>query len=77
MMAETVDLAFLGRLVEQTLAEVKTLRREVSEVRTLAVQGIEFSRRLERCLGELGDDLGLVVKAEIMGRLGHGPPRPF
>jgi hypothetical protein len=70
-MAETLDLTLPGRLVEQTLTEVKALRREVADVRSLAVQGIEFSRRLERRLTEQGDDLQLVVKSEIMARLGH------
>ncbi|MBU1384086.1 MAG: hypothetical protein KKG14_07885 [Alphaproteobacteria bacterium] len=68
-MTETVDLALLAKLAEQTLAEVRQLRKEVADVRTLALQSTEFTRRMERRVNELKDDLELMLKSELMGQL--------
>lgn len=70
-MADTIDLTFLGRQTEKALAELQKLRRELADVRTLTLQGIEHSRRLERNTNELKDDLELLLKSELMGRLGN------
>ncbi|MDY6925090.1 MAG: hypothetical protein SWI22_14165 [Pseudomonadota bacterium] len=68
-MTETVDLTLLAKLAEQTLAEVRQLRKEVADVRTLALQSTEFTRRMERRVNELKDDLELMLKSELMGQL--------
>ena len=68
-MTETVDLALLAKLAEQTLAEVCQLRKEVADVRTLALQSTEFTPRMERRVNELKDDLELMLKSELMGQL--------
>lgn len=69
-MAE-VDLTLLTKLAEQTLSEVRQLRKEVADVRTLALQSTEFTRRMERRVNELKDDLELMLKSELMGQLTH------
>ncbi len=66
-----VDLTLLTKLTEQTLSEVRQLRREVADVRTLALQGTDFTRRMERRVGELKDDIELMLKSELMGQLTH------
>ncbi len=66
-----VDLTLLTKLAEQTLSEVRQLRKEVADVRTLALQGTEFTRRMERRVNELKDDLELMLKSELMGQLTH------
>lgn len=68
-MAEAADLTLLAKLAEQTLTEVRQLRKEVGDVRTLALQGTEFTRRMERRVNELKDDLELMLKSELMGQL--------
>lgn len=70
-MADTVDLTLLAKLAEQTLSEVRQLRREVADVRTLALQNTDDSRRMERRVNELKDDLELMLKSELMGQLTH------
>lgn len=66
-----VDLTLLTKLAEQTLSEVRQLRKEVADIRTLALQGTEFTRRMERRVNELKDDLELMLKSELMGQLTH------
>jgi hypothetical protein len=66
-MAENVDLNFLAQLCRETLAEVRSLRKEVGEVRTLTLQNVDFTRRVERRMNESRDDLELMLKAEIGG----------
>jgi hypothetical protein len=70
-MAETVDLTFLGKQTEQALAELRRLHRELADVRTLTLQGAEQGRRLERSILDLRDELALLLKIEIDGRLGN------
>lgn len=57
---------------------LKEIRTEQRDQRILLLQSVEYSRRIERRLdaldrrtGELRDDLELMIKAELMGRLGH------
>jgi hypothetical protein len=66
-----VTLEFLARQNEKILSELKDLRTEMSDVRTLTLQGVDFSRRLERRLTEQTNDLELMLKAELIGRLTH------
>ena len=63
-----VNLELLAKLCTNRLNEVKQMCAELADIRTLALQGIDYSRRLERRLAEQGDDLALVVKSEISGR---------
>lgn len=68
-MAETIDLTFLGKQIEKVLTRTQNAE-------TLSLQNIDYSRRLERQvdnlarrLSEQKDDIELIVKAELMGRL--------
>ena len=70
-MNETIDLTFIGEQVKKLLAEQQRLRRDIADIRTLCLQGIDHSRRIERNSAEMKDDLELIVKSEIMGRLGN------
>jgi hypothetical protein len=50
---------------------LRSIRGELVEHRTLLIAVVEQGRRLERRMGEQKDDIELMLKAEIMGRLGH------
>ena len=70
-MTENVDLNLLAKLCQQTLAELRSLRTDVNDVRHLVLQNVDYTRRVERRMGEIGDDLELMIKAEIGGRFAH------
>jgi hypothetical protein len=42
-----------------------------SDVRTLCLQTIDFTRRIERRIGEQRDDLELMIRAELSGSLAN------
>ena len=65
-------------LLREIRGEVRELRHEVGEQRLLALalaeQGQRLERRmtdLERRMGEMHDELELMLKTELMGRMGH------
>jgi hypothetical protein len=66
-----VTLEMLGRLMERNLTEQAALRSDLREVRSLALALSEQGRRVERRVEELRDDLELMLKTKLMGRLGH------
>ena len=81
-MAEPADLALLARLAQENLGEVKgvrrelaDVRRELADVRTLALQTTDYMRKMEQRLDArivaVRDDLELMLKSELMGRLAH------
>jgi hypothetical protein len=70
-MAETPDNALM-------LEILKEIRKEVRDVRTLALQLVDRGDRLERHMVEIErrladakEDMALMVKAELMGALGN------
>ncbi|MFN7008382.1 MAG: hypothetical protein ACK4PN_00010 [Allorhizobium sp.] len=71
MSQETIDFSFLAKLGQKTFEELKLLRREVAEVRTLSLQSYEFVKRVERRQAEMRDDLELAVKMELGGSVSH------
>lgn len=78
MADDSVTLEFLAQLSHRILDEVRVVHREVADVRTLSLQNHDYSRRLERRMGEmdrhvgeLKDDLEAMLKAELMGRMAH------
>lgn len=66
-----VSLEMLQALMQRGLDEQAATRREVGEMRSLLLALAEQGRRVERRVGEVRDDIELMVKAELMGRLGH------
>ena len=74
-MAENVDLTFLAKLAQDNLAEMKAVRREVTDIRTLALQTADYIRKMEQRLDGrmvgVRDDLELLLKSELMGSLAH------
>jgi chaperonin cofactor prefoldin len=70
-MSEVVDLTALFTICERTLDETRAMRRELRDVREFAIRGVDYTRRLERRIEELKDDLEVLIKGEIGGRLAH------
>jgi|SRR6185503_5914979 len=71
MSDEVVTIELLARLSHQTLQELRALRKEVGDVRSLALQTVDYPRRVERRMGQLRDDLELMIKSEVGGALAH------
>jgi hypothetical protein len=76
-MAE-VTLELLQTLLLRCLDEQKQLRwestearSEITEMRSLLLSVVDQMRRVERRVSEVRDDIEVMVKAELMGRLGH------
>lgn len=53
------------------LEQLKAIRRDIADVRTLTLLNSDYIRRLDRRMSELRDDLEMMVKAELIGQLGH------
>ncbi|UJW74573.1 hypothetical protein [Rhizobium sp. SL42] len=71
MTQDTVDLSFLARLGQKTNDELKILRKDVGEIRTLCLQSYDYMKRVERRSGELRDDLEITLKMELGGGIAH------
>lgn len=54
-------------LLREIRDELRGLRREVTDVRTLTLGTFDRMKRLERRIEETRDDLETTIKAEIMG----------
>ena len=70
-MTDAIDVTLLATLARQTLEEMRQMRRELADVRTLTLHTSDYVRRLDRRMGELRDDLEMMLKSEIMGALTH------
>ncbi|MEB2844764.1 hypothetical protein GAO09_01160 [Rhizobiales bacterium RZME27] len=71
MSHDVIDLNFIAKLLQRTNEEVRGLRKDVADIRTLTLQTYDFSCRLERREIELKDDLEVMVKMELTGALAH------
>jgi signal transduction histidine kinase len=67
----TIDLQLLQKRVADLLNEVRQTRKEVSDIRSLTLQGYELTRRVERRQAELRDDLEVAIKMELGGGLSN------
>ena len=78
MSGDRVSLELIGTVLRDMQAEQRAIRAENRESRGLLLSLAEQLRRLdrriddvERRIVEQRDDLELMIKAELMGRLGH------
>ena len=71
MATDTIDLTFIGKSLEKLQSEQREVRRELTDIRQLALAIVDQNNRTDRRIGELKDELGLMVKAEIIGRIAH------
>ena len=53
------------------IEHLRSLRAEVADMRTVLLASIDRSRRVERRIEEMRDDLEIMIKAELMGRPGN------
>jgi len=67
----SVTLDRLFRLLQEIQAEQREQRAEQRDMRSLLLAQVDHGRRVERRLSELRDDLELMFKSEMMGRLGN------
>jgi len=70
-MSDPVSLDLIGKIVLDMQGELRALRTEQHDMRSLLLLMSDQTRRLERHIGELRDELELMLKAELMGRLGN------
>lgn len=64
-MTDTPDITTV--LLREIRDELRGLRHEVGDVRTLCLATFDKTKRLERKIEEVRDDLESTIKAEIMG----------
>jgi len=72
-----VTLEMLQGLVQRNLDEQGVMRKENNEMRSLLLALVDQTRRVgrrladvERRLGEVVSDVELIVRSELMGRMG-------
>ena len=63
-------LDFIGRTMLAIQAEMRDIRQENRDMRSLLLATVDQVRRVDRHVIELKDELELIVKTEIMGRIG-------
>lgn len=66
----SVTLDRLFRPSQNIQAEQRKQQSEPRDVRSLLRSQVDHNRRAERHVAELRDDLKVMLKAELMGRLG-------
>lgn len=71
MTEDVVDLRLLAKLGQKANDEIRTLRKEVADIRTLSLQTYDCVKRLERRFSEMRDDLELTIKVEFGGGIAH------
>jgi hypothetical protein len=64
-------LELLQTLILRSLEGQTAIHREVGDVRTVLLALVDQGRRTERRIEEIRDDIELMVKAELMGRIGN------
>jgi hypothetical protein len=71
MSTGTVDLSFIGRTLESIQREQRDMRKELTDIRQLALGIVDQGHRTDRRILDLKDELELMIKAELMGRLAN------
>lgn len=74
----TLDRRLVLRRLDDIQTEQRVIRQEIRGVRDeaqnaglLVLKNTDDTRRLDRRVGELVDDLEVIIKAEIGGRFAH------
>ncbi len=74
----TLDWRLVLRRLDDIQTEQRVIRQEIRGVReeaqsagVLVLKNTDYVRRLDRRIGELVDDLEIIIKAEIGGRFAH------
>lgn len=67
----TVTLELLGQLMRDMQSDMLDVKTELRDHRSLLLALAEQGRRTDRHVTELRDDLELMIKMEVMGRLGQ------
>jgi len=67
----SVSLEFLQRQQSKMLDELGQVRRDLSDVRRLALGLAEKADRTDRHMSDLKEDLNLIFKSELMGAMAH------
>jgi hypothetical protein len=70
-MAKEVTLEMLQALAQQGLDGQAVIRRELADIRGLTLALNDKVQRLQRDLHEVKDDIWIMLKAELMGRMGN------
>lgn len=68
---ESEEAALADEPTQLILEQLRLVRSEMADLRTVTLASVDHSRRIERRLEEVRDDLELVIKSELMGRMGH------
>lgn len=71
MATETVDLTFIGKTLQAMQTEQRQVRKDLADIRHLALAIVEQHNRSDRRLIDVKDELELMIRAEIMGRLAN------
>ena len=66
-----VTLNLLGRILSEIQTDQRQIKADLNDIRSLMLSQIDYSRRLERRLSEVRDDLEMMFKSELMGRVGN------
>ena len=70
MSGEPVTLEFIGRQLIDAQAERRAIFKELADLRSLVLLQVDQGRRTDRHIVELKDELELIIKAEVFGRIG-------
>lgn len=65
-----ITLELIGRMLREAQTERREMKRDLDLMRPLLLSLVEQSRRTERRISEK-DDLESMIRAELMGSLGH------
>ena len=66
-----VTLELIGRMLRDAQTERREMKRDLDQMRPLLLALVDQNRRTEHQVSALKDDLELMIRAELMGSLGH------
>jgi len=69
--ARAVTLDTISRLLRELQIDMRENRRDVEMMLPVITSLVEQGRRVERQMAELKDDLELMIRAELLGSVGH------